>query len=199
MQFLSQRQSHGGDEVKKGKNLNGREMLEALAARREILKKEREAILEKLSPSPQNLDKKAQKAWTNQRLRIRKIEEEFGAINAEMEFVENYVEIDEAIATVKKYLPIGKYAIDNASGEVLALLSLLLGTFNNLRQGLEKELDRSSDLGAKAKKRDYNNLIKAGFKEHQAFQIILAEIKPLGFADVISSLGALEKNIEIKK
>ena len=179
--------------------MNGKEMFEALAARREILKKEREDILEKLSPSPHNLDKKGQKAWANQRLRIRNIEEKIETIAAEMKFVENYVEIDEAIATVKKYLPVGKYAIENACGEVVALLSILLGAFNNLRQGLEKELDRSSDLGARAKKRNYDNLIKVGFSEIQAFQIILAEIKPLGFADVISSLGSLEKNIEIKK
>ena len=86
----------------------------------------------------------------------------------------------EFAAEAREYIELAKDLIDSNKAEAAGVIRLLLGVFIDIRKDLEPDLSALSDINARALFRDYGALKGVGFGDEQAFQIILARIKPLG-------------------
>jgi len=103
------------------------------------------------------------------------------------EVEEVVAEILEALKNANQYLALGEAVVNAAEPAIIKALMTLLNSFNKVRGSLEPELDQASQLSAEALRRDYENYAKAGFDENQAFQLVLAAIKPFSFAELVKA------------
>ena len=96
--------------------------------------------------------------------------------------------------TAQNYLPFAKKIVNITKDELGDTVAILLDLVIGITEKMEPELAKLSKIKAKALFRDYSNLNDAGFSKSQAFKIILAQIKPIIFTDIISTMANTASN-----
>ena len=107
-------------------------------------------------------------------------------------------ELSEMLKSADVYLEVGDKAVESLRPVISKALRILLGALIETYNDLEPELEASSSLGAKAKRRDFTNYVKAGFTKEQAFTLVLASIKPVNFAEVLKSVNSSRNSSKSK-
>ena len=96
-------------------------------------------------------------------------------------------ELGEGLKVFDACMMLAEQAVGDLKPRATKTLVLLLTTLADIRDDLEPQLARSSNTHAKALYRDYANYTKAGFSKQQAFQLVIASIKPLNFMELLKS------------
>ena len=112
------------------------------------------------------------------------LELELESLKAEMEKLEALAAIEQAVSQVKSFLPVAKYAVDSFKGEVAEILTNLVGALIDVREGLDDQLARLSQISAHSRFRQFEHYKTEGFTKEQAFMLVLAQIKPVNFEAV---------------
>lgn len=107
-------------------------------------------------------------------------------------------ELSETLKSADVYLEVGDKAIESLRPVVSRALRILLKALIETHKDLEPELAVSSFLGAKAKRRDFTNYVKAGFTKEQAFSLVLASIKPINFTEVLKGVNSSRSSSKSK-
>ncbi len=157
---------------------------------------EQRSILRQLRDNQQNtIDKKIREKLQR---KIDKQRKEIEKTEKELEKLQILSEVELFTEQIKNFIDIGKNVIDTNKNEFSDAVKIILNTLLDLRENIEPELDRLSLINAKALRRDYKNYREAGFTHLQTMKIIIAKIKPVSFAESLSS-GLKNGSQAIKK
>ena len=113
--------------------------------------------------------------------------DKFKSLKVEMEKLEMLATIEAMVNQVKAFLLVGKYAIDSFNGEVVEILTNLASTLIDVREGLDDQLARLSQILAHSRFRQFEHYKMEGFTKEQAFMLVLSGIKPVTLSEAVSN------------
>ncbi|MEK7072149.1 MAG: hypothetical protein AAB969_01110 [Patescibacteria group bacterium] len=159
------------------------EKMKALEVQLQYLQKRNRELTYKLqAESSSNIAK-------DQSLRLAQAEfdeltEKISVIELEMEKLEIIQQIEEKMKIAKALMPIGKFAIDGFKGEVGEIISELMSALLDVRENIDGQLARLSQIKANGLFRQYAYLKGAGFNGEQAFMLTLASVHPINWSEM---------------
>ncbi|OHB23043.1 MAG: hypothetical protein A2939_05665 [Parcubacteria group bacterium RIFCSPLOWO2_01_FULL_48_18] len=113
------------------------------------------------------------------------------SLDVDAEDIAEFVEImTKTTDVVRKLMPVAEMVWKLYRKDVTKILGLFGDVVNDISEDLHEKIVRGYNLSAKLKKSKYDALVKAGFAEAEAMQVLLAEIKPKDYSSLLKSVSS---------
>lgn len=122
------------------------------------------------------------------------LSDEIDILNEELEKLEFIAEAEEKIDELRQFIPLGKEIVNLAKDDVVDILKTVAQLAAELGNELQPEMREFAKLHAQAIHNKYDALREVGFSSAMAIKIVLAEIKPIGFVEIMKNAA---QNIKV--
>lgn len=110
--------------------------------------------------------------------------EKVSAIQLQIEKLEIIQQIEEKMKMAQAFMPIGKFAINGFKGEVGAIIIELMSALIDVRESVDDQLARLSQVTAHSRYRQFEHYKIEGFSDDQAFMLTLASVHPINWSQM---------------
>lgn len=121
--------------------------------------------------------------------RLDDIRKEIEVLESEEERLEILAYVETKVEYFRGFVPAGKEIVAMTQDEVAEIAKIIAKFGLHLRKELDDEIKEFAKIHAKHLFHKYKSLTEAGFGATMAAKILLAEIKPVGFVEMLKKAG----------